>query len=236
MSPPTRCVNPFDVSLSDGAAYARDMTSLAETAPDAWLLLILFGGAFLDALPGPCLFILGEPFFLMAGHLLHETGSVWPAISVLVGALLADQTGFWIGQRAATPLKRLVLARSGRRRAYRRARQGLQSRLILFVAVSRLLGPVAWITPTLAGSLDVSWLRFSLGSVLGVVIGVGQFILYGWLLAAGVALAGGDLGHWVQAHALYLLIGANLLGLAGIWLWRHVSASGRVTRSGRPFR
>ena len=218
------------------SAYARDMTGLLDSQSETWLLLALFGGAFLDALPGPCLFIFGEPFFLLAGSLLHESGSVWPVMAVIAGALLADQAGFWIGQRAFNPLKRIALARSGRRKAYRRARRGLQSRLILFVAISRLLGPVAWITPTLAGSLDVSWHRFTLGSSLGVMIGVGQFVLYGWTLAAGVGLAGGELGAFVQQHAVTLLILANLLGLAAIGVWRWISSRPNRFRSDGPDR
>ncbi len=211
------------ISPACGWPYADVMTGFLETAPDGWLLLVLFAGALLDALPGPCLFVFGEAFFLVAGQLLHETGSIWPVLAVFAGALLADQAGFALGRWAELPLKRLILCRSGRRKAYRRARNGLQSRLILFVAISRLLGPVAWITPALAGSLNLSWHRFTLGSGLGVMIGVGQFVLYGWLLAAGGGAIGARVGAFVEAHALLLLLLANLLGAATLLVWRWVS-------------
>ncbi|WP_203294652.1 DedA family protein [Maricaulis parjimensis] len=206
------------------------MTGVLESAPDSLVLLVLFAGAFLDALPGPCLFVFGEVFFVLAGNLVQETGSLWPVLAVFAGAFLADQAGYWGGRRAATPLKKLVLARSGRRKAYRRARAGLTARLVLFVAISRLLGPVAWITPALAGSLSASWSRFTLGSFLGVLIGVGQFVVYGWMLAAGIDLAGGDLGAFVEQHALALIVFANLLGMLAIFVWRWISVRRHTPR------
>ena len=86
------------------------------------------------------------------------------------------------------------------------------------------MGPVAWITPTLAGSLDISWLRFSIGSFLGVLIGVGQFVLYGWLLAAGSGLIGFDLGRFVMTHAASILIGTSALGLVSMLIWRRLAS------------
>ena len=160
----------------------------------------------------------------MAGNLAHETGSAWPVLAVLAGALTADQTGYFLGSKMSGPLRRVALRTSRRRAAWRRARAGLEAQAILFVAGSRLMGPVAWITPTLAGSLDISWLRFSIGSFLGVLIGVGQFVLYGWLLAAGSGLIGFDLGRFVMTHAASILIGTSALGLVSMLIWRRLAS------------
>lgn len=200
------------------------MTDFLAQTSEGWLLASLFAGALLDALPGPCLFVFGEVFFLMAGNLAHETGSSWPVLAVLAGALTADQTGYFLGSKMSGPLRRVALRTSRRRAAWRRARAGLEARAILFVAGSRLMGPVAWITPTLAGSLDISWLRFSIGSFLGVLIGVGQFVLYGWLLAAGSGLIGFDLGRFVMTHAASILIGTSALGLVSMLIWRRLAS------------
>ncbi|WP_291844568.1 VTT domain-containing protein [Maricaulis sp.] len=202
---------------------------LADTS-ETWLLASLFLGALLDALPGPCLFVFGEVFFVLAGTLLHDAGTVWPVMAVFAGALVADQIGYELGRRAATPLRRLALATARRRSAYRRAHRGLQGRTLVFVAASRLLGPVAWITPALAGSLRVSWLRFTLGSLIGVFLGVGQFVLYGWLLAAGVGAAGFDLGHFLAEHAVLILFGGNGVVIAGLLIGRWQFGSRRGPR------
>ncbi|RKR03222.1 DedA family protein [Maricaulis maris] len=194
---------------------------------EPWLLASLFGGAFLDSLPGPCLFVFGEVFFVLAGTLLHDTGSLWPVVAVFAGALSADQIGYVLGARVAAPLRRLVLATARRRAAYRRAQRGLQRRTLVFVAISRLLGPVAWITPALAGSLRISRLRFSLGSLIGVFVGVGQFVLYGWLLAAGAVAAGVNLGGFLADHAGLMLLVGNAVVLVGLVSWRW-SASRRA--------
>jgi len=190
---------------------------------DAGLLAGLFLGALLDALPGPCLFVFGEVFFIAAGGLLHQSGSPWPVLAVFAGALTADQLGYWLGGRLAKPLRRMVLARASRRAAWRRTRAGLERRAILFVGISRLLGPVAWITPTVAGSLQIGRARFSAGSLLGVFVGVGQFVVYGWLMSAGADLAGLDIGGLVADHALAILVVANGTALAGLVIWRRLA-------------
>jgi hypothetical protein len=48
-------------------------------------ILILFGGAFLDALIGPNLIVMGEPFLLAAGYLLQVQSSAIISALVLEG-------------------------------------------------------------------------------------------------------------------------------------------------------
>lgn len=180
-----------------------------------------FGGSFLDALIGPNLFVPGEPFLIGAGYLL-SSGALYGVIAVLCGGLLGDQLSFWIGRRFGAKGRRWMGSRIQKtRRPLARTRLLLKKRGPLVVTAARLLGPVAWIMPFLAGSYAMRWSTFTLYSLIGLSIGVGQFVLMGYLLAQGIAL----LPSWdsvvlaVQEHSL-LLMAIMAASAACYWLYR----------------
>lgn len=145
-----------------------------------------FGGSLLDALIGPNLFFPGEPFLLAAGYLL-SSGPVYGVISVIAGGFVGDQISYFIGRRYGKDGRRWLSQRIPKtRRPIARARLVLRQRGPLVVAIARLLGPVAWIMPFLAGSYVLPWLTFTTYSLIGLFIGVGQFVLAGYLLAQGI--------------------------------------------------
>ena len=45
------------------------------------------------------------------------------------------------------------------------------------VFFARLLGPVSWITPFLAGTYKVPYQKFLLYNIAGVTVGIGQFLI-----------------------------------------------------------
>ena len=49
---------------------------------------------------------------------------------------------------------------------------------------SRLLGPVSWITPFLAGTYKVPYPRFLGYNVAGVTVGIGQFLIIGYFFGS----------------------------------------------------
>lgn len=146
----------------------------------------LFLGAFLDALIGANLIVPGEPFLIAAGYQLQQ-GIYSGLIAVLFAGWIGDQCSFFIGQRYGSIAQRKLIAwQPWLNRYFARARLLMRqsgNKVILF---ARLFGPVAWIVPFIAGTQKVSWQRFTFFATFGLILGVGQFVLWGYLLAMGV--------------------------------------------------
>ncbi|OEE79598.1 LssY C-terminal domain-containing protein [Vibrio genomosp. F6] len=151
-----------------------------------WESAGLFLGALLDALIGPNLFVPGEPFLIAAGYQLYQ--GVWlGVIAVLCGALVGDQASYWIGRKVGNSAQRKLMRFQPKiRRPIARCRILMQKRGNYVLAFSRLLGPVSWVVPFMAGTQNIEWRRFSLFDTFGVMLGVGQFVFWGYLLGAGI--------------------------------------------------
>ena len=146
----------------------------------------LFIGALLDALIGPNLFVPGEPFLIAAGYQLHQ-GIITGVFAVLLGGFLGDQASYFIGRKVGVPAqKKLVKWQPKTRRPIARCRHLMAKRGNTVLAFARLLGPVAWVVPFIAGTNKITWVRFSVFSSIGLVLGVGQFVMWGYLLAYGI--------------------------------------------------
>ncbi|WP_425665815.1 LssY C-terminal domain-containing protein [Vibrio tubiashii] len=146
----------------------------------------LFVGALLDALIGPNLFVPGEPFLLAAGYQLQQ-GIITGVIAVLLGGFIGDQVSYLIGRRLGNPAQRkLIRWQSKTRRPIARCRHLMAKKGNYVLAFARLLGPIAWVVPFIAGSQKISWARFSLYSTIGLFLGVGQFVAWGYLLGYGI--------------------------------------------------
>ncbi|QUS55163.1 DedA family protein [Pseudovibrio brasiliensis] len=148
----------------------------------ALLAAIAFG----DALIGPSFFVFGEIAFLAAGALYAASGDPWPIIVVMTAALLADITSYLLGRVYGTRAILRFLKPLKRRRAWHKARTALQKHAVLFIISARILGPLAWITPFLSGASNIPASRFLPATTLGVLLGVGQFCLYGALGTKGL--------------------------------------------------
>lgn len=146
----------------------------------------LFLGALFDALIGPNLFIPGEPFMLAAGYQLHQ-GVLTGVVAVLLGGFLGDQASYFIGLRLGKPAqKKLIRWQAKTRRPIARCRLLIARRGNWVFALARLLGPVAWVVPFMAGTQQIRWQRFTFYSSIGLLLGVGQFVLWGYLLSYGL--------------------------------------------------
>ena len=169
----------------------------------------LFFGAFLDATIGPNLFVPGEPFLLAAGYQLHQ-GIIWGVIAVLVGGWLGDQLSYFIGKRSGSKAQRkLIRWQAKTKRPIARCRLLMKKRGNAILIFARLLGPVAWVVPFMAGSVNVSWKRFTVCSSIGLMLGVGQFVVAGYLLAAG-------LQTWLPLDSLKLILIEHKLLIASV--------------------
>ncbi len=85
---------------------------------------------------------------------------------------------------------------------------------------ARLLGPVAWVVPFMAGTNGIRWRRFTVYSSIGLILGVGQFIVWGYLLSYGVdnVAALSKVKTFLLAHqySLLALLAAGLFLYVGI--------------------
>ena len=170
--------------------------------------IALFTGALLDALIGPNLFVPGEPFLIAAGFQLHQ--GVWAGvIAVLFGGLIGDQLSYWIGRRFGRKAQtRLMNWQPKTRRPIARCRLLLQRKGNSVLLFARLLGPVAWIVPFIAGVNHISWRRFSIFATIGLLLGVGQFVLWGCLLSYGLEAFPwfNDVNVFVIEHKQFIII------------------------------
>lgn len=168
--------------------------------------------AYADTLIGVGFFVFGEVAFLAAGALWAAEGLWWPALLVLGAAWLGDVTSYAIGRRYGRTISLRFLTRQKRRQQWRRAQVALNNRGAWFVVLSRLLGPTAWVTPFLAGCLGMSARHFLPAAALGVILGVGQFLVYGAL--------GGEVLPLIWTHVSNHFWAALLLGgMGGAIFW-----------------
>lgn len=184
----------------------------------------LFIGALLDALIGPNLLVPGEPFMLAAGYQIHQ--GIWSGvIAVLLGGFIGDQMSYFIGCRLGAPVqKKLIRGIPKTRRAFARCRLLMYKKGNIVIAFARLLGPIAWVVPFMAGSNKITWPRFTLFSSIGLLLGVGQFVLWGYLAAYGLEKLSllQDVQILISEHkysilALLLFIGVLYLGYKRKW-------------------
>jgi membrane protein DedA with SNARE-associated domain len=146
----------------------------------------LFIGAFLDAFIGINLFFHGEPFFIGAGYLLHKGNSIG-LLSVYMGGFIGDQFSYFIGKKyGKNGIEKLKNKFPKTRKGFVILKKQLRKRGLFVITGSRLLGPVAWVTPFFAGANNIHWFKFTLYSTFGLILGVGQFIFAGYLLSAGL--------------------------------------------------
>lgn len=183
-------------------------------------LVVLSILAFCDTLIGVGFFVFGELAFLAAGAAISTNGNYFPAVVVLAFAFAGDAASYGIGRRWGRRFSTRFLTRLKRRNAWRRARSELEKRGAAFVVLSRFLGPVAWVTPFLAGTLRMSPTHFFPAAALGVALGVGQFVIYG---AVGATLATAFL-PFVLDHIAVIALSICML-LSCIFIWRRSERS-----------
>lgn len=146
----------------------------------------LFFGALLDALIGPNLFVPGEPLFIAAGYQLHQ--GIWLGlVAVLLGGFIGDQSSYFIGRKVGVPAQRKLMRWCPKtRRPIARCRYLVAKKGNYVLAFARLLRPIAWVVPFIAGTNKITWGRFTFYSTIGLVLGIGQFVMWGYAISYGI--------------------------------------------------
>lgn len=135
--------------------------------------------------------------------------------SAFCGAVLGDQTGFFIGKRGGAAFLRKTTGSSPRRiRAAERARHMVArygGRGVFFSTwLVAPLGP--WVN-FIAGATGLGWLRFSLWDLVGEAIWVSVYVGLGYGFATRIDLVASLLGNLVG-----LLAALAVALLAAIWI------------------
>jgi undecaprenyl-diphosphatase len=153
-----------------------------------WGYLIVFGATFLENSVGAGVIVPGETLVIIGGFYSGSVGDLWlPGVATvaIVGAILGDNLGYWIGRRFG----RGFLERHGRKllitperlasaEGYYRRHGGKTVFLGRFIPVVRSVGFIT------AGVSHMAWRRFIVYDVAGAVIwGIGHSVL-GYALGA----------------------------------------------------
>lgn len=147
--------------------------------------LVLFFGSYFETLIGVGFFIYGELFFI-PGAVLAGAGvlNIWiVSLALILGGVLGDTTSFFIGRRYGASFfnehnKVFNLTN------YRKGMEFFEKYGTKSIFFSRLLGPVSWITPFLAGVYKVSYRTYLPYNIAGVTVGIGQFLVLGYFFGA----------------------------------------------------
>lgn len=168
--------------------------------------LILFLGAFLETLIPVSFFVYGEIFFL-SGAVLAGAGTLaWPVVATVLflGGILGDNASYWLGRLFGLRLYQAVgnwptVGQFLTRERYHRGAGFFARHGPWAVFLARLAGPFSWIVPSLAGAYRMPYLTFALYNILGVVAGIGQFLLVGYFLGHNLE----ELSRWLNGLGVF---------------------------------
>ncbi|MCX7890265.1 MAG: VTT domain-containing protein [Rhodobacteraceae bacterium] len=167
------------------------------------------------ALPVPAsIVMLVAGGFAAAGDL-----ALWQvAAAALAGAVLGDQTGFWVARLGGRPLVERLAPEGPRAVAIDRARAQLAARGIAAVFLTRwLVSPLGPYANFVTGAAGYPWVPFTAAGIAGEAVWVGLYVGAGYAfgddLEAAAAMAGSGLGL-LATGTVTLGLGWWLLGLA----------------------
>lgn len=147
--------------------------------------LVLFLGGFFDTLIGTGFFVQGEIFFL-AGAVLAGMNilNVWLVfLFCVLGGILGDNISYFLGREYGNRIQKRILSfRHGiMRKFYDSGKSMLEKFGDKSPFYARLLGPISWVTPFLSGFYKMDYNKFFRYNILGVLVGVGNFVALGYL-------------------------------------------------------
>ena len=176
--------------------------------------IVFFFGSYFETLIGVGFFIYGEIFFI-SGALLAGAGvlNIWlVAFALIVGGILGDSTSFALGRRWGTS----IFKEDNKIFNHTNYQKGLDffakygTKAVFF---ARLLGPVSWITPFLAGTYKVPYPRFLGYNIAGVTVGIGQFLIIGYFFGSNF-----DAILSIIKQDAIIVVGITLLVLAAYYV------------------
>ena len=193
------------------------MDSLLTGLSDAFgPLLLLLGAlfAFAESAFGLGFVVPGETAVLTLGAATGSGGQLSAAmVTVAVGAIAGDHTGYLLGRRYGTRLRETRVVRRIGVRHWDRATGLLRRHGVLALVVSRLLPAVRTLMPAAAGAARVSYGRFLAGAVVGGGLWSGLWVGMGAAARAALPEMARTLGAagWIGVAAVVLAVTALVL-------------------------
>jgi len=152
--------------------------------------VVLFFGSYFETVVGPGFFIYGELFFI-PGAILGGAGilNIWiVAFATLSGGVRGDYTSYELGKKHGRYFFKTgntyFSPENHKKGAVFFDKHGPKA--ILF---ARLLGPLSWITPFLAGTYGISRKTFFAYNIPGVFVGIGEFLVVGYFFGSNYKTA-----------------------------------------------
>ena len=189
---------------------------------DPWAYLLVFVLAAGETAAFIGLFLPGEATVLFGGVLVYQGRATvgWMIASAVLGAIIGDSLGYWIGRRFGA---RLMESRAGKivgRERWDKASEYIRKRGGRAVFFGRFVGFLRALVPALAGSAKIrykTYLPFSIAG--GLAWGTGFVLL-------GVAASGSFriVEKWVGRASL-ILVGIVAVAVGMVVLARKVSES-----------
>ena len=157
----------IDYTLASITAWFTEHTTLA--------YIVLFLGSYSETISGPGFFIYGELFFI-PGALLAGSGvlNIWlVALATIGGGIAGDFTSYSLGRKYGESIfkegnKVFTLANHAKGEEFFR-KHGPKA-----IFLARLMGPLSWITPFLAGTYKIPKRIFFKYNIPGVCVGIGE--------------------------------------------------------------
>ncbi len=164
------------------------MLNLSISSFVAWLIthqhiayIVLFLGAYSETLIGPSFFVPGE-IFLISGSILAGAGVLnifFVTGSLYVGAALGDSSSYYIGSKTGPSIFRpgqYIFSTDN----YQKGEAFFKKFGNKAIFLARIMGPLSWITPFLAGIFKVPYPIFLKYNLTGIIVGIGQFMVIGY--------------------------------------------------------
>lgn len=179
--------------------------------------LVVFFGVLLESAGVP---VPGETALLVAGALAHRGQLALPGVIAagLVGAVVGDQIGYWVGRRGGRPFVlrwgRYVLLTPERLSTAERFYDRHGGKAVFFArffAGLRVFGALA------AGVSRMRWRTFAVYNVAGGAVWATGAATAGYLLGAGARL----IGHWLGVGAIFA-VAVGLVLLVSYRVYRRV--------------
>ncbi len=146
---------------------------------------VLFLGAYAETVIGIGFFVYGELFFLPGAILAgaHILNILFIMLALYLGGICGDSTSYAIGRHFGAKLfkeeKKFFNPTN-----YAKGEKFFDTYGPKSIFLARLMGPFSWVTPFLAGIFKIPYRVFLAYNVPGVIVGIGQFIVVGYVFGS----------------------------------------------------